>query len=84
MSFHAARGHYTVLMTRGSQQRPIEVGSAAAIEPRILNGNCHCGGEYRILEHEWAGSGRRRVDVKCRYCSAPRSFWFRLVVTEPN
>lgn len=69
----------------GSQQRPIVVGSAAVIEPRILNSNCpHCGGEYRILEHEWAGSSRRRVDVQCRHCSEPRSFWFRLVVSELN
>ena len=73
------------LVRGGSRERPIEVGSAAVIEPRVLSQNCpHCAGEYRILEHEWAGSGHRRVDVACRMCSTPRSMWFRLVVTDPN
>jgi hypothetical protein len=73
------------LLPGGSRQRPIEVGSAAVIEPRVGSMNCpHCAGEYRIQEHEWAGPSLRRVDATCRHCSSPRTIWFRLVISEPN
>ena len=73
------------LVRGGSRQWPIVVRSAAVIEPKVQRMACpHCGGEYRLHEHEMAAPGLRRVDVGCRQCSAPRSIWFRLVPSEPN
>lgn len=72
------------LLPGGARERPLKVTSAAVIEPRVGSMNCYCGGEYRIHEHEMAASSVRRVDVTCRLCSAPRSFWFRIVTPEPN
>ena len=65
---------------------PIVVRSAAVIEPRVQNMICpSCRfGEYRIHEHERAAPGIRRVDVACRFCSTPRSLWFRVAAQEPN
>lgn len=79
------RERLAALLPGGSRDRPIELGSAAVIEPRVGSMNCpHCGSTYRIDEHERAASGVRRVDVTCRRCAAPRSIWFRLVPVEPN
>jgi len=73
------------LLPGGSPERPIVVGFTAVIEPRVRAMACpHCGGEYRIHAHERPAPGVRRVDVGCRQCSSPRSFWFRLVPREPN
>ena len=73
------------LQPGGSRERPLEVSSAAVIEPRVGGLNCpHCGGTYRIHEHEREAPGVRRVDAACRRCSAPRSLWFRLVPDEVN
>ncbi|MDX2088727.1 MAG: hypothetical protein SFX73_12800 [Kofleriaceae bacterium] len=69
----------------GARERPIEVISAAVIEPRVANLACpHCGGTYRIHEHEREAPSLRRVDAACRVCSAARSIWFRLVPDELN
>lgn len=64
----------------------IVVRSAAVIEPRVAAMNCpHDGGTYRLIEHERAAPGVRRVDVTCRQCSEARSFFFRIVPPlEPN
>ncbi len=79
------RERLSTLLPGGARERPIVVRSAAVIEPRTKAMHCpQCGGEYRVLEHEAAGPGLRRVDVVCRICSAPRSLWFRLIVDEPN
>jgi predicted Zn finger-like uncharacterized protein len=59
--------------------------TTAVIEPRVKSLLCpHCQGEYRVLDHEAPAPALRRVDVMCRNCSAPRSFWFRVVRGEPN
>lgn len=69
----------------GSFARPAEVRSAAVIEPRVVAASCpHCGGTYRIHEHERAASSVRRVDAGCRNCGAPRTWWFRIVPAEPS
>lgn len=61
------------------------VTSAAVIEPRVKNWLCpHCNGEYRVVEHEAPAPALRRVDVMCRHCSAPRSFWFRVLRDDVN
>lgn len=69
----------------GSRDRPMPVTTTAVIEPRVKRAHCpHCGGEFRLLEHEAPAPALRRVDVMCRQCSAPRSFWFRVVRAELN
>lgn len=73
------------LQLGGARERPMRVTSAAIIEPRVAAMTCpHCGGTYRLQEHEMAAPGVRRVDVTCRQCSAPRTIWFRLVSAELN
>ncbi|HEY4178538.1 MAG TPA: hypothetical protein VGM90_16940 [Kofleriaceae bacterium] len=80
-----AREQLVSLQPGGARDRPIDVKSSAVIEPRVKSTPCHhCGGEYRVLEHEMAASGLRRVDAACRHCSAPRTLWFRLVPAELN
>lgn len=70
----------------GSEERPLEVSSAAVIEVRALAMPCvQCDtAQYRIREHVSIAAGLRRVDVICRNCGAPRSLWFRIVQDEPN
>jgi hypothetical protein len=59
------------------------VTSTAVIEGRATAMPCpHCGGESRVLEHTRPVAGLRQVDVACRHCSAPRTLWFRLVLSE--
>ena len=79
------RERLAALLPGGSRERPMIVSSTAVIEPRVLRTPClHCGGEYRVHEHEWAAPSLRRVDAGCRQCSAQRSIWFRLVPRELN
>jgi hypothetical protein len=70
----------------GSQERPMEVSSAAVIEIRVEAMPCvQCDTpQYRIREHASIAAGLRRLDVICRNCGAPRSLWFRIVLDEPN
>lgn len=79
------REKLAALLPGGSRERPMEVDSAAVIEPRINSLACpQCEGNYRVLDHRSIGSGLREVDVRCNTCSAPRTLWFRLVSSEPN
>lgn len=79
------REKLAALVPGGSRERPIEVGSSAVIEPRVESTPCpQCEGRLQIREHASEGAGLRRVDVICRTCGAPRSFWYRLVSDEPN
>jgi predicted Zn finger-like uncharacterized protein len=70
----------------GSAERPIHVDSASVVEGRTRALACPAceTGEFRIVEHASVASGLRRVDVRCRQCSTPRSLWFRLDTAEPN
>jgi hypothetical protein len=64
---------------------PTPVTTTAVIEPRVKAAHCpRCGGEYRLLEHEAPAPALRRVDATCRQCSAPRSFWFRVLRDDVN
>jgi predicted Zn finger-like uncharacterized protein len=79
------REKLAALSPGGTRARPIEVGSAAVVEPRIGSLVCpQCEGPYRVLDHRSAGSGIREVDVRCTTCSTPRTLWFKLVSDEPN
>ena len=79
------REKLAVLSPGGTRERPMEVGSAAVVEPRINALACpQCEGPYRVLDHRSAASGLREVDVRCTSCGTPRTLWFRLVSNEPN
>ena len=79
------RAKLAALLPGGTRARPMEVDSAAVIEPRINSLACpQCEGPYRVLDHRSVGSGIREVDVRCTTCSTPRTLWFRLVSSEPN
>ncbi|HEY4055967.1 MAG TPA: hypothetical protein VGM39_05135 [Kofleriaceae bacterium] len=69
----------------GSRERPYEVKSTSVIETRVEQLPCvQCDvAQYRIREHERLDD-IRRLDCICRNCGAPRVFWFKLVVDEPN
>ena len=76
MSFDLLRDRerLAALSPGGSRDRPMPVGSASVVEVRTNALACpRCGGSYRIHEHVAPAPGIRRVDVSCRYCSAPRS-----------
>jgi hypothetical protein len=76
---------HATLSPIGSRDRPMPVTTTAVIEPRVKRSHCpHCGGEFRLLDHEAPAPALRRVDVMCRQCSAPRSFWFRVLRTDLN
>ena len=61
--------------TRG---RPHEVTSAAVIEPKAESTVCpRCSGHFEVEEHE-ARSRVRELKVRCRFCGARRSLWFRI------
>ncbi len=80
-----AREKLALLVPGGSRARPMEVGSASVIEPRIGSLACpQCAGQYRMLDHRSVGSGIREVDVRCTTASTPRTLWFRLVSNEPS
>ena len=80
-----ARERLAALLPGGSQDRTIDVTSAAVIEGRAAAMSCpHCSGLYRVLEHTRPVPGIRRVDVACRHCGVPRTLWFRLIDREPN
>ncbi len=68
----------------GAEDRPIEVQSAAVIEPRAKSTPCPlCAGELDIVEHA-ALRGLRPVQVKCRQCHIGRTLWFKLVIAQAN
>jgi hypothetical protein len=68
----------------GSPERPIEIESAAIVEPRARSTSCpRCGGEHIVDEHAAVthGGGRlREARLRCRQCGSTRSLWFRLRV----
>lgn len=73
------------LSVGGSQQRPIQVTSAAVVEVRVRHLTCpQCEGEYKIKEHRSPVSGIRSVDVTCQVCGVSRTLWFRIVSAEAN
>ena len=73
------------LLPGGSPDRALVVTSASVIEVRTAAIPCpQCGGHYRVEEHTRPWAGIRRVDVTCRYCSAPRTLWFRIDPAELN
>ncbi|MEZ4360988.1 MAG: hypothetical protein R3B48_12465 [Kofleriaceae bacterium] len=68
----------------GSPKRPLEVGSAAVIEPRARAASClRCSerSEQKVIGHD-REEGLRVVTIQCPLCSVVRRLWFR--VFEPD
>lgn len=62
-----ARELLATLEPGGSPSRPIEVTSAAVIEPRATTTPCpRCGGWFRVHEHTRPVPSLRKVDVGCQ------------------
>jgi predicted Zn finger-like uncharacterized protein len=79
------REKLAALSVGGSEERPIQVTSAAVVEVRVRHLACpQCQGEYRIKDHRAPASGVRTVDVTCQQCGVSRALWFRIVSDEAN
>ncbi len=79
------REKLAALSRGGAATHPIEVTSTAVIEVRLRSLACpQCNGEYKLHEHDAAGTGLRRLHVRCVTCGVARDLWFRLVSDEPN
>jgi hypothetical protein len=62
----------------GSTVRPIEVASAAVIEPEAIALGCaRCEGEVKLEDHD-AVEGLRRVRTRCKRCGHVREVWLRI------
>ncbi|MEI9942089.1 MAG: hypothetical protein WDO69_33155 [Pseudomonadota bacterium] len=65
-----------------SRARPVEVSTAAVIEPKAESTLCpRCSGYFEVEEHEAHSAPHSRVrelKVRCRFCGDRRSLWFRI------
>ena len=72
----------------GQAERPIDVTSAAVIDPRAREARClRCGGELELRGDRASSTPRgvlRRIDLVCRFCHAPRTLWFRVNPPQAN
>lgn len=77
-----ARRQLLELEPGGSRGRPLEVSTAAVIEPKAERTACpRCSGHFEVEDHEAHAGGHERVrEVKvfCRFCGERRSLWFRI------
>lgn len=76
-----ARQQLLELGPGGSRARPLEVPSAAVIEPKAQNTLCpRCSDHFEVEDHVAPfGQGVREVKVHCRFCDERRSLWFRVI-----
>jgi hypothetical protein len=67
----------------GAPERPIDVGTAALVEPKARSVPCpRCEEPFGVAAHEAHTDDRgrlREVMLKCRACGTTRSLWFRIV-----
>jgi hypothetical protein len=75
-----ARAKLLELEPGGTPARPLEVATAAVIEPKAESLPCpRCSGRFAVTEHEAHTRERlREVKVACRHCGERRSLWFRI------
>lgn len=78
-----ARRKLLALEPGGSPGRPIEVDSAAVVEPRAESFRCpDCEGALRCEDHAASREAARlvrTVALVCRDCGAPLKLYFRVV-----
>jgi hypothetical protein len=79
-----ARERLFELEPGATRARPVEVSTAAVIEPKAESTLCpRCNGYFEVEEHEAHSGARSRVrelKVRCRFCGGRRSLWFRINV----
>ncbi len=79
----AARG-----LPGGAADHPLDVVSAALVEPKARATPClRCGGELELRHDRAASTPRgvlREIELACRLCHAPRTLWFRVAPAIPN
>jgi uncharacterized protein with PIN domain len=79
-----ARRKLIALEPGGTPERPLEVSSAAIVEPRAESFACpDCNGPMRAREHVALGSAIARVravTLRCRSCSASLRVYLRIVM----
>lgn len=68
----------------GAPERPIDVTTAALVEPKAKSVTCpRCGELFAVDEHEAHADhehGRlREAKLRCTVCGERRSLWFRIV-----
>ena len=75
-----ARRRLLDLASGGSPARPLEVGTAAVVEPKATSTPCpRCSGAFGVLVHSaHLGSRLREVQLGCRHCGERRTVWFRI------
>jgi hypothetical protein len=75
-----ARQRLLELSPGGSRAYPLNVASAAVIEPKAESTLCpRCSDRFEVEGHEAPfGQGVREVKVHCRFCDERRSLWFRI------
>jgi hypothetical protein len=78
-----ARDRLLDLGPGGAPARPLEVATAAVIEPKAKSTPCpRCEASLRVRSHEarTEAQGRlREVGLECASCGFRRSLWFRIV-----
>jgi hypothetical protein len=77
-----ARQQLFELQPGATRARPVEVSTAAVVEPRAESTLCpRCSGHFEVEEHEAHSAPHSRVrelKVRCRFCGDRRSLWFRI------
>ena len=77
-----ARNQLFELQPGATRARPVEVSTAAVIEPKAESTICpRCSGHFKVEEHEahWGPQSRvRELKVRCHFCGVRRSLWFRI------
>ena len=77
-----ARQQLFELEAGASRARPVQVSTAAVIEPKAESTLCpRCSGHFEVEEHEAHSAPHSRVrelKVRCRFCGDRRSLWFRI------
>jgi hypothetical protein len=72
----------------GAPDHPVDVSSAAVIEPRARAATCvRCGGELELRRDRASSTPRgilREIELACRLCHAPRTLWFRVCPSRVN
>lgn len=72
----------------GAAEHPLDVTSAAVVEPRARAVPCvRCGGELEWRRERASSTPRgilREIELTCRLCHAPRTLWFRVCPSPVN
>jgi hypothetical protein len=81
--FVRAKAKLLDLLPGGTREHPLDVASAALVEPKARSVQCpRCDEAFTLEAHEahLGDQGRlREARLRCRLCGDRRSMWFRIV-----